>query len=218
MDMASLNAWGMIILVGVSLLALASLPKRARSEWQWKMPLAVCLAYMLVESAMSAHLCNAGNPSLQWLVPGLFLFAVLSVVRSPWHWAAALVIALAGVLLTEHATHAVHSGFPINNDLRRAHIPILTYAAHAIRTSGVVSLSPGPVAPEILAKSDLKDRLDSSGHVLAPHFRPHWFTPVTGMYERYDAPMTIVFDGGPADQCSASQLHMVEPLVPSSSH
>lgn len=212
---AALNGIGMLLLIAISLLALIFFPRSPTRKRQLFGAAGLGSVYILAGSVLSMHLCDAGDPAAQYMIPGVLLIGALYLLRPPYRWGVALTIAGCGVLLTIHAASAIHSGFPTNAGPRSTRIALIRLSA-SLRNSGIASLPAGPVQAEILRSSgDLP--LDAQGNLLAPAYRAHWYTYITGMYERYETPKVVHFDGGDftAENLSV-HLHLLDPAPPRS--
>ncbi len=155
------------------------------------------LIYALVMALCSTHLCHAGNPAMQFVLPSICLLQVLTTIHPRVaRWGAAAV-GLAGVVLTFHAVGLVHDGFPTNPAYaqRQEQVMKVRVAAELRHAATQPATMPaGEVPREVLVEALGETEVTADDTVLVPVLRQRWFTNLTGMYEVEREPRRVTFE------------------------
>lgn len=185
---AELNAAGVLAPAAATVLLLWKFGSRPTTPWRMLLALVVFLALWAFRPS---HLCGAGQPLTQWLVPGLGIFLVLSFVRPKLaRYSAAVVFLALSFFLSEHFIDLVHTdGFTGNPEHPEESVLLLQrsilmeFTLHDREAEPPVD--PGRTFPPGWL-DDLLEQLEGKRPDPALHSLPvagrAWYTPITGLY------------------------------------
>lgn len=127
----SLNALGLIGVLALTLLAIfVRKPQRCSSK-QSAMSVFLAMTVVLFAPSLTIHLCRAGQPLMQWLIPAVCIVLVGTFTRNNWlRRVVVLVLMAAAIGLSFHFTSIVHmkgyTGNPSSSEgVRRTYLRAL---------------------------------------------------------------------------------------------
>ena len=177
---------------------------------------------------LSVHLCDAGNPVRQVVLPSICLVLILTTIERPMaKWLAAMVAVL-GAVLTYHAVELVHDGYPTNPRYaeRQRRIVLMRIASEMrgraepgastkpVTTGPTHAVGPRAIPADLLLAALGEQHLTAAGEVLVPVSRRRWFTNLTGMYQVEKEPMRVMFRGTVRRRIRSMDLSLRRPPNP----
>lgn len=223
--MPELNAAGLALIVLVTLVAVWLFRRKTITPREVARAGVLAAGYFLVMGVLSVHLCDAGNPVRQVLLPSLCLMLILTTIERPMAKWLGIGVAVVGAVLTYQAVELVHDGYPTNPRYaeRQGRIVLMRIAAEMRGRTGPGAATkptaakpteiaePRPVPAELLLGALGEQHLTPAGEVLMPVLRRRWFTNLTGMYQVEREPMRVMSRG---DEAAIDPLDALE-LAPS---
>lgn len=223
--MPELNAAGLALIVLTTLLAVWLFRRQTITPREIARGGVIAGGYCLVMGVLSVHLCDAGNPVRQVLLPSICLVLILTTIERPMAKWLGIAVAVLGAVLTYQAVELVHDGFPTNPRYaeRQGRVVLMRIASEMrgragpgaatkpVTTGPAETAEPRPVPADLLLAALGEQYLTPAGEVLVPVIRRRWFTNLTGMYQVEKEPMRVMFRG---DNAAANPLDELE-LAPS---
>lgn len=119
----NLHAFGLILVVAVTLFALISYPAKPAGLAQIVIALLAGGGLMIVCQIAGTHMCDAGQPFLQYIIPGTCLILLRSLTRHRCRPARIIAwcLCLAAFILTFHYDDLVHGQHYTGNPARVGH-------------------------------------------------------------------------------------------------
>lgn len=127
----SLNAFGLIGVVALTLLAIFVRKPQRRNSRQFAMSVFLALAVVVLAPLLTIHLCRAGQPLTQWLIPAMCIVLVGTFTRVNWLRRVVIVVLMvAAIQLSFDFTSLVHrrgyTGNPSSGEgVRRSYLHVL---------------------------------------------------------------------------------------------
>jgi hypothetical protein len=197
----NINAFGLIACIVLTIAMVVLLKRRAVTVRGLLFGVCISVLVMFVAVATSAHLCHAGNPFTQWLIPCIAIIVVFCVIEAPApRLMGTLVLSVAAIGLSFHFSELVHwNGYTGNpNGAWRSKNYRLAQIGTTLRESaadGNQPVSAGwlrdvviPLPEEVVAWMDGLDTYPRSSH--------YWHTWLTGIYRTESIPADVWFAGG----------------------
>lgn len=196
----SLNALGLIGVVALTLLAIfVRKPQRFNSR-QFAMSVFLALPVVILAPLLTVHLCRAGQPFTQWLIPAMCIVLVGTFTCVTWlRRVVVVVLMVAAIQLSFHFTSLVHrkeyTGNPSSGEgVRRVYLRVLSEDLVDSGLDTQQQFSPGwlrDIVDEELEVYAIFEHLRSLGNVL--HLWHTWFTRIYGIT---DVPADVWYPGG----------------------
>ena len=213
----TINAIGLIACVALTAAALIFADRQRASLKQILIGVLIALSTMIGAGVVSAHLCRAGQPFTQWLIPCICIIAIVSKVhRLGLRISATAILVIAAFVLSFHFSELVHwSGYTGNpHEAEHLQQARLRGLAESLRANESLDELPAgwlrEVAPALDAESVawLED-LDSQ-----PEMRRYWHTWLTWIYRPHSLPADVWYPGGPiAENASRVELRRKTPEI-----
>ncbi len=196
----SLNALGLIGVVALTLLTLFVRKPQKCSSRQFAMSVFLASPVVILAPLLNLHLCRAGLPFTQWLIPAMCIVLVGTFARVNWlRRVVVVVLMVAAIQLSFHFTSLVHrrgyTGNPSSNDgVRRAYLHVLR---EDLVDSGLDTQQQFPsgwlrdIVDEELEVYEGFEHLRSLGNV--SHLWHTWFTRI---YRVTSTPADVWYPGG----------------------
>ena len=207
--MPELNAAGLALIVLATLLAVWRFRRRTITPREIARTGVLAGGYFLLMGVLSVHLCDAGNPVRQIVLPSICLVLILTTIERPTAKWLSIAVAVLGAVLTYHAVELVHDGYPTNPRYaeRQGRIVLMRIASEMrgraepgastkpVTTGPTHAVEPRAVPADLLLAALGEQHLTAAGEVLVPVIRRRWFTNLTGMYQVEKEPMRVMFRG-----------------------
>ena len=213
----TLNALGLLLVIGLTIVVLRKHGRFPRHLLSILFGLLIASFSLIIASFFTVHMCNAGQPVTQLLIPGIcFVICYVALEAQPPSWWWLIMLFFAPLALGFHFTMVVHSdgytGNPRSGNRallsqQRSDLQLLKgyyeERLEANNSSWDSSYTPGPLATSG-AWQVLVDRIDDSERegvvylLTSKEFETYrlWHSWLTGIYGQRSHPLKLWYPGG----------------------